>query len=305
MTSKKILCVGLICLDVVIECNAYPDEDSDQRCKSLKWTRGGNASNNCTVLSQLGVACEVLGTLSNDYAGKFLKKDLDECNISLQHCIFIEHGECPTSCVLINSENGSRTILHCRRNFPELSNEDFKKIDFHDYSWVHFEGRNVDQVKEMVNHLENWKKEHNPNLTISVELEKARSERLELLSYGDYVFVDKEFARMCGYDSMEATVQGLSNQTKPGAVVICAWGEMGACARCVDGQITTSPSFPPAQVKDTLGAGDTFIASTIFSLLKGKDLHEAIEFGCRMAGAKCGIVGLFGLNKVYQSIHVI
>jgi len=30
----------------------------------MRWQRGGNASNNCTVLSQLGAPCEFLGTLS-------------------------------------------------------------------------------------------------------------------------------------------------------------------------------------------------------------------------------------------------
>jgi len=34
------------------------------RCVSMRWQRGGNASNNCTVLSQLGAPCEFLGTLS-------------------------------------------------------------------------------------------------------------------------------------------------------------------------------------------------------------------------------------------------
>jgi len=47
------------------------------RAKSQRWQRGGNASNNCTVISQLlqwkdesGYEIEYLGTMSNDGAAK-------------------------------------------------------------------------------------------------------------------------------------------------------------------------------------------------------------------------------------------
>lgn len=41
--------------------------------------------------------------------------------------------------VIINSENGSRTIIHSNKNLPDLTVEDFKKLDLSCYSWIHFE----------------------------------------------------------------------------------------------------------------------------------------------------------------------
>ena len=55
-----ILCVGLTCVDLVSVVTSYPAEDSDNRCLRQYWSRGGNASNNATVLALLGekkVAC--------------------------------------------------------------------------------------------------------------------------------------------------------------------------------------------------------------------------------------------------------
>jgi len=43
---------------------------------------------------------------------------------------------------------------------------------------------------------------------------------------------------------------------------------------------------------DTLGAGDSFVGSTISQLNKSVALKDAITFGCRFAGAKCGQMGL-------------
>ena len=53
-----------------------------------------------------------------------------------------------------------------------------------------------------------------------------------------------------------------------------------------------SPAFPPAKIIDTLGAGDSFVGSTISQLNQGKTTQEAIIFGCKFAGAKCGQMGL-------------
>lgn len=110
-------------------------------------------------------------------------------------------------------------------------------------------------------------------------------------------------------------------------------------ARAPDGNIVQSPAFPPKRIIDTLGAGDTFNAATIYYLNKkkisfknsknGSDdtvaseiqqnyniesseksqtefinhdvLQEAITFGCKIAGAKIGLRGFDGLSNVYKN----
>lgn len=54
-------------------------------------------------------------------------------------------------------------------------------------------------------------------------------------------------------------------------------------------QIVESPCFPPAEVVNTLGAGDTFIAACIKALSNSLDLKLALTFACKVAGAKCGV----------------
>lgn len=53
-------------------------------------------------------------------------------------------------------------------------------------------------------------------------------------------------------------------------VIICPWAEEGAIARTPCGAVVQSSAFPPEKVIDTLGAGDTFNAATIFYLNKSK-----------------------------------
>lgn len=59
------------------------------------------------------------------------------------------------------------------------------------------------------------------------------------------------------------------------ATLICAWAEKGADAMGPDGVIIHSDAFPPEKLVDTLGAGDTFNASVIYSLSNGKDVRRS------------------------------
>lgn len=65
------------------------------------------------------------------------------------------------------------------------------------------------------------------------------------------------------------------------------------------GATYTAPIFSPVKVVDTLGAGDTFVASTIFSLSTGHTIQEAIILGSKVAGTKCGMHGFDGLREEF------
>lgn len=81
------------------------------------------------------------------------------------------------------------------------------------------------------------------------------------------------------------------------ADLIVTWGKEGAYGLDRRGAIHHSPAFPPIEVKDTLGAGDTFNAGLIDAYVRGLALAEALVQACRLAGQKCGQVGLEGLGE--------
>ncbi|KAM9316301.1 ketohexokinase [Gastrophryne carolinensis] len=342
MGEKRILCIGLVCLDIISVVDKYPEEDSDTRCLSQRWQRGGNASNSCTVLSLLGAPCAFMGSLAPGHIADFVLDNLACYNIDVRHVVSHPGSTFPASIVISNVSNGSRTILHMNSfiisdfrkrnidasnvswqswgdspcacclvninsgtrtvtlydtNLPDVTAEDFQKVDLTQYKWIHWEGRNAHEQVKMIQRVE----DHNRNcpsdqqITISVEIEKEREELFQLFQHGSLVFVSKDVARYLGFNSAAEAVVGLYPRVQKGAYLVCAWADQGATACGPDGQVLHSPAFPPDAVVDTLGAGDTFNASVIFALSKGQSMQEALTFGCRIAGKKCGIQGYDGI----------
>nr|XP_048292550.1 ketohexokinase isoform X2 [Myodes glareolus] len=304
MEEKQILCVGLVVLDIINVVDKYPEEDTDRRCLSQRWQRGGNASNSCTVLSLLGARCAFMGSLAPGHVAElgslpqsFLVADFKQRGVDVSQVAWQSQGDTPCSCCIVNNSNGSRTIILYDTNLPDVSAKDFEKVDLTRFKWIHIEGRNASEQVKMLQRIEqyNAKQPLPQRVRVSVEIEKPREELFQLFGYGEVVFVSKDVAKHLGFQSAAEALRGLYGRVKKGATLICAWAEEGADALGPDGQLLHSDAFPPPRVVDTLGAGDTFNASVIFSLSKGNSVQEALRFGCQVAGRKCGLQGFEGI----------
>ncbi|XP_041487071.1 ketohexokinase isoform X3 [Microtus oregoni] len=297
MEEKQILCVGLVVLDIINVVDKYPEEDTDRRCLSQRWQRGGNASNSCTVLSLLGARCAFMGSLAPGHVADFLVADFKQRGVDVSQVAWQSQGDTPCSCCIVNNSNGSRTIILYDTNLPDVSAKDFEKVDLTRFKWIHIEGRNASEQVKMLQRIEqyNAKQPLSQRVRVSVEIEKPREELFQLFCYGEVVFVSKDVAKHLGFQSAAEALRGLYGRVKKGATLVCAWAEEGADALGPDGQLLHSDAFPPPQVVDTLGAGDTFNASVIFSLSKGNSMQEALRFGCQVAGRKCGLQGFEGI----------
>ncbi|XP_004839226.1 ketohexokinase isoform X6 [Heterocephalus glaber] len=297
MEEKRILCVGLVVLDVISVVDQYPEEDTDRRCLSQRWQRGGNASNSCTVLSLLGAPCAFMGSLAPGHVADFLVADFRRRGVDVSQVSWQSRGDTPCSCCIVNISNGSRTIVLYDTNLPDVSAKDFEKVDLTRFKWIHIEGRNASEQVKMLQRIEqhNAKLPLEQQIRVSVEIEKPREELFQLLGYGEVVFVSKDVAKHLGFQSAAEALRGLYARVRKGATLICAWAEEGADALGPSGQLLHSDAFSPPRVVDTLGAGDTFNASVIFSLAQGNSVQEALRFGCQVAGKKCGLQGFDGI----------
>ncbi|XP_066864028.1 ketohexokinase isoform X4 [Kogia breviceps] len=218
MEEKQILCVGLVVLDIISVMDKYPEEDTDSRCLSQRWQRGGNASNSCTVLSLLGAPCAFMGSLAPGHAADFVLDDFRRYSVDLRYTVFQTTGSVPISTVISSEASGSRTILHAYRNLPDVSAKDFEKVDLTRFKWIHIEGRNASEQVKMLQRIEQHNARQPPEqkIRVSVEVEKPREELYQLFGYGDVVFVSKDVAKHFGFQSAEEALRGLYGRVRKG-----------------------------------------------------------------------------------------
>jgi ketohexokinase len=282
-----ILAVGIATIDIINHVSQFPAEDDEVRAVSQLIARGGNATNTLVVLSQLGHHCHWSGVLIDEPDSLIVKQDLERHQINFGHCLRLAEGKMPTSYITLSEATASRTIVH-HRDCPELPFAHFKHLDISAFDWVHFEGRNIEELEKMLR----WLRQHHPEIGCSLEVEKPRPGIEALFPLVDLLMFSRPYAQSQGFDSAK---DFLKAQRAPG-LMSCSWGEQGAWLRSGELEVH-SPAFPPEKVVDTLGAGDTFNAGLISALVNGDSPEQALSLACQLAGRKCGQFGYDNLSS--------
>jgi ketohexokinase len=285
-----VLGIGNATLDIIHQVDCYPDENNEIRCNNRMLRRGGNTANTLVVLGQLGLSCRWAGVLVDNAEGVLVADDLTRNGIDISASERTGKGSMPVSSIIISKQTGSRTITHFR-DLPEYSFAAFRAIDLEPLDWLHFEGRNVAGVRQMLERV----REISPGTRCSLEIEKPRDEIESLFPLADVLMFSKNYACTRGFADPLALLQSVYTDC-PGADLFCAWGDTGAAALDRDGREYRHPAVMPAKVIDTLGAGDTFNAGIISGYLDTLNIGAILARACRLAGNKCGQVGLDGLT---------
>ena len=286
----RVLGIGTATLDIVNLVDRYPREDAEIRASGQRVSRGGNATNTLVVLSQLGHRCAWGGVIAAEPDSQRILADLQANGVDTSACVHHPGGKAPTSYVCLSLESGSRTIIHYR-DLPEYSCADFRSVDLSSWEWVHFEGREPRETQGMLKYL----RRQRPGLPCSVEVEKPRDGIEALFSGPDLLLFSRTFAGERGYREPAAFLGSIRRRTAT-PLLVCGWGERGAVAMDSTGRLWESPAYPPARVLDTLGAGDVLNAGVIHGLLHRRPLGQVLAGACRLAGHKCGQLGLQGLD---------
>lgn len=286
----RILAIGTAAIDFIFYVERYPQEDAELRALNMRIDRGGNAANTLVVLSQLGHTCAFGGVVADGAESSLILEDLARYRIDLSACRRLP-GRPPTSCIILSLETGTRTIVH-HRDLPEYSDDDFRHVDLAPFNWVHFEGRDPKETPRMVRRVG----ESDKGIRCSVEVEKPRPGIEAAFPNVALLIFSRAYAHHRGFDTPHAFLLRMRDET-PEADVVLSWGEDGAYGLARGGEVIHSPAFPPAEVKETLGAGDTFNAGLIDAYVRGLGLAEALPLACRVAGKKCGQIGFSGLGE--------
>ncbi|RMZ90347.1 hypothetical protein DV736_g2439, partial [Chaetothyriales sp. CBS 134916] len=203
----SLVVVGACYLDTILTVPYYPHEDEKLRAESLSKRRGGNGPNTLELLAQLTTARHRLGALSlllcsvlpskRSPAVDLIKASLGPA-VDLSTCIYREGWtEAASSYIIQSVGSGSRTLVNYN-DLPEMSLKEFEHVSEKvgpTGTWYHFEGRIPDVTLGCIRHL----RRKSPDITVSVEIEKAGRVGLEELAVeADVIFYSQSWAKEVG-----------------------------------------------------------------------------------------------------------
>ncbi|QLI73466.1 Ketohexokinase [Metarhizium brunneum] len=260
-----------------------------------------------------------------------------DTRVDFRHCIYREgYTEAASSYIIKSQQSNSRTIVNYN-HLPEMTCHEFAQVvdgfDGHEPTLWHFEvsaafaflfrllnlalrGRHLvlwyypdvrqpslGRIPETTLACMRLLRQKLPEANISVEVEKPGREGLsQLAQEADVVFYSRVWAESRGHRSATACLT--KERRHQGSLGLCTWGAdgatimsqaTGACLHCPveseSGQIS---------VVDPVGAGDTFIAGMLLSLIRNdwplSDIGKAASFAVRLATLKVQREGFGGLG---------
>lgn len=84
---------------------------------------------------------------------QFVIDDAVDRGIQMSNCALHDNYQAPMASVILNDATGSRTIVFSSANLPILTFEDFRKLNFSEYGWIHFEVWNDDHCIRFNNNV--------------------------------------------------------------------------------------------------------------------------------------------------------
>jgi len=283
----RILATGIATIDHVVDVEVYPEEDSEQRALGSEALPGGNAANTAYLLAQAGHAVDLAAVVAAGGEGDRLLELLAARGIGVERCVRLP-GRTPTSWILRSRATGSRTIIH-GRGLPELGAKGFANRGLEGYDWFHFEGRNAVELPALLRAVRRAAVDQ----PVSLECEKPREGLDKCLRLADVLMFSRGWAVAQGVSEPLSFIQAAA-AVRPEQVQTLTWGHRGAWL-AQHGRVYHCMPEPHLQVRDSLGAGDTFNAGLIDALVSGELPQHALERAVRLAERKLQQSGLDGL----------
>lgn len=300
---KKIVVVGSLNMDSVVETPHIPKSGETIAGKNLRSVPGGKGANQAYAIGKLGGNVGMIGAIGKDEPGKRLKENLESVNVDTSGLIVMdnqmtgqayiavdEHGE--NSIIIIAGANGSITRQLIKGSLPLIDDSDIIIMQ-------------LEIPVEVVNYVKDYAvrkgktviidpapaTEKLPdNLWKGVHYIKPNESELEIL-VGERMSTTEEQKK----GARKMLGKGVKN-------VIVTLGDKG----CLLVNKETEQFFPAETVKsvDTTAAGDGFTAAFALTLSAGKSCEEAIAFGQKVSavivtrkGAQTSIPGLQEMEK--------
>ncbi len=294
---KNTLVIGSTVVDVIIGIPSLPTKSQDVNILSQMQSLGGCAYNASNMLHLENVPYTLCSPVGSGIYGEFVERELANKGISpFVRLDNIANG----CCYCLVEKDGERTFLSHHGAEYIFKKEWMNSIDPSTVDSVYICGIEVEDPTgiEIVEYLE-----VNPQYQVFFavgprikHIDQSRLDRLFALKPIIHLN-DTEACEYTKCSNITDAAMALYSVTKNSLIITL--GEKGALV--LENGIITMVEGRPANVVDTIGAGDCHIGSVIAGLKQGFNLVNSVRRANIFASAVVGISGAVLSNDEYNS----
>lgn len=288
--AVDVLCVGHSAYDCTLFAEEYPAENSKCEALDLLESGGGPAANAAVLLSRWGARCAFAGAVGEDTYGKRIREEFLEAGTDVSLLEMRPGQPTPFSVIIVNRQNGSRTIVNRKVPCPalRLGREALERMS---PKTLLFDGHELEAAREALAAF--------PEAVSILDAGSWREGTAALAGEVDFLVASERFAKQATGAKDLATEEERRKcarllRERFGTTAVVTLGERGLIAEDGGGYLHC-PAFP-AEAVDTTGAGDIFHGAFAYAVWKEMNFLDSLRLASMAAALSVGVPG--GRNSI-------
>lgn len=285
-SQPAVLAVGAIMVDMVCQVARLPLSGEGIVVEESQAAVGGCAFNAANVMRQLGAPHELFAPVGSGIFAGFVERELDARGLQAPHFDTRDSG----GCVCFVEPSGERTMVTLpgiERHFEEAW---FERVDASRFgcgfvSGYEVEGAGGDAIIGFFEAHPSIEFFYAPGPRI-VGVGDAKTARINAL-HPVWHLNDQEALAYTGRATLDEAGAAIAKQC--GNAVVVTAGADGA--HLFEGGRHVVVPAQPADVVDTIGAGDAHLGALTAARMAGRSWEDALSLANRVAGAVCETPG--------------
>ncbi len=290
----KILCIGHASYDITIPYDGFPIENTKNRVSEKVECGGGPAANAAYLLGKWGLDTTFVGCLGKDVYAERIIKEFKDVAVNTDYIELDEGDETTLSFIIVNKQNGSRTVIAHREKDMKLKKKCNISADI-----ILADGQELEATIEAL--------EANPKAISILDAGSLKEANIILGKKVNYLVCSKVFAEdytkikidFNHPESITKIYEIMSNDFKNNIIITL---ESKGCLYVKENAIKLMPSITVTPV-DTTGAGDIFHGAFTYCLAANYDLEKALRIS-NITGA-LSVTRMGGRNSVFPLDEVL
>lgn len=283
---KKILVIGSLNADMVVEVDHLPVPGETKTCNSFEVLPGGKGMNQAVCAAKLGADVTMAGCIGEDHYGTMLLQVLKENGIRCDLVHTIPNVSTGMAVVTTSTEDNSIIVIPGANakvdcEYIDSIAEDMKQMDMVVVQ-LEIPIKTVYYIIDRCNEL---------GIPVLFNPAPAADIKDGIIDKVTYFTPNETELSAIYHDTKEAVLQKYPNK------IIMSAGKDGAYYH--DGNRLMHCKARTVSVVDTTGAGDAFNGALAFAVLEGKPLEDAVDYANGIAAITTTVKGAQGV-KAYR-----